>query len=98
MHLFNSYHNTLQVLIFSGLLMACISSIPYVDVGLDQKLALPKDSFLLPWFSDMNKYLHTGPPVYFVVKEGYKYEDRVDQNRVSWAFDRAETDNMRENL
>eukprot|EP00112_Aurelia_sp_Birch-Aquarium-sp1_P006727 Seg1737.3 transcript_id=Seg1737.3/GoldUCD/mRNA.D3Y31 product="NPC intracellular cholesterol transporter 1" protein_id=Seg1737.3/GoldUCD/D3Y31 len=70
------------VLIFSGLLMACISSIPYVEVGLDQKLALPKDSFLLPWFSDMNKYLHTGPPVYFVVKEGYKYEDRIDQNRV----------------
>ncbi len=63
---------------------ASISSIPYLDVGLDQKLALPKDSFLLDWFNDMNKYLHTGPPVYFVVKEGFNFENSVQQNKVGF--------------
>ena len=70
------------MLFFTALLTASISSIPYIDVGLDQKLALPKDSFLLQWFKDMNEYLHTGPPVYFVVKEGYNYENIGNQNKV----------------
>ena len=71
------------MVIFTGFLAASIASVPYVNVGLDQKLALPKDSFLLKWFEDMNDYLNTGPPVYFVVKEGYSYADKLNQNKVS---------------
>ncbi|XP_065063521.1 NPC intracellular cholesterol transporter 1-like isoform X2 [Rhopilema esculentum] len=70
------------MLVFGALLTSSICLIPYIDIGLDQKLALPKDSFLLDWFSDMNKYLHVGPPVYFVVKEGYKYEDPKNINEL----------------
>eukprot|EP00794_Sanderia_malayensis_P012125 gene12125-13377_t len=70
------------VLVFTAILSFSICCIPFVDVGLDQKLALPKDSFLLDWFDDMNKYLHIGPPVYFVVKDGYTYENKLQQNKV----------------
>lgn len=34
----------------------------------------------------MNSYLHTGPPVYFVVKEGYNYEKLDNQNKVCRIF------------
>jgi Niemann-Pick C1 protein len=45
------------------------------EVGLDQNLALPKDSYLIPYFDELYKYLHTGSPVYFVIEEGYNYSD-----------------------
>jgi Niemann-Pick C1 protein len=32
----------------------------------DQRLALPSESYLVPYFDDMNAYLDVGPPVYFV--------------------------------
>ena len=33
---------------------------------LDQRLALPSDSYLVPYFDDLDAYLDVGPPVYFV--------------------------------
>lgn len=33
----------------------------------DQRLALPSDSYLSPYFDAVEKYLQIGPPVYFVV-------------------------------
>lgn len=32
----------------------------------DQRLALPADSYLVPYFNAVDKYLEIGPPVYFV--------------------------------
>lgn len=34
---------------------------------LDQRLALPAESYLIPYFNDLDTYLDVGPPVYFVV-------------------------------
>ncbi|XP_068736144.1 NPC intracellular cholesterol transporter 1-like isoform X1 [Montipora capricornis] len=67
---------------FVGLLFFSIAVTPKVDVGLDQELALPADSYVLKWFRDMKDYLHVGPPVYFVVNEGYDYEHKVGQNKI----------------
>src|ERR1700728_4682611 len=33
---------------------------------LDQRLALPSDSYLVPYFDSVDAYLDVGPPVYFV--------------------------------
>ena len=68
------------------MLAASIMAIPYVEIGLDQKLSFPKDSYLIPYFNNMSKYLHTGPPVYFVVKEGYWFERIKEQNKVRISY------------
>lgn len=70
---------------FVGLLFFSIAVIPKIDVGLDQELALPRDSYVLNWFQDMKNYLRVGPPVYFVVNEGYSYEHRKQQNKICGA-------------
>ncbi|XP_015750600.1 PREDICTED: Niemann-Pick C1 protein-like, partial [Acropora digitifera] len=70
---------------FVGLLFFSIAVIPKIDVGLDQELALPRDSYVLNWFRDMKSYLRVGPPVYFVVNEGYSYEHRKQQNKICGA-------------
>ena len=36
------------------------------DLRPDQRLALPSDSYLIPYFNDMDSYLNIGPPIYFV--------------------------------
>uniref|UniRef100_A0A670Y8Z2 NPC intracellular cholesterol transporter 1 n=1 Tax=Pseudonaja textilis TaxID=8673 RepID=A0A670Y8Z2_PSETE len=40
------------------------------------------DSYLIVYFNDLGKYLHAGPPVYFVVKEGHNYTTPEGQNMV----------------
>lgn len=52
------------------------------DIGLSQSIALPKDSYLQDYFDDLNEYLHTGPPVYFVIKDGYDYTIESNQEKV----------------
>lgn len=59
----------LVIVIFTGLLAAGIALIPEVQLGLDQRVALPDDSYLIDYFNDLYKYLDTGPPVYFVTKD-----------------------------
>ncbi|KXJ97092.1 sterol-sensing domain of SREBP cleavage-activation-domain-containing protein [Microdochium bolleyi] len=59
----------LVVTVFVGLLASGIALIPYVKLGLDQRVALPDDSYLIDYFNDMYSYLDTGPPVYFVAKD-----------------------------
>jgi len=59
--------NLFQMYLFSALFLAGVLS---EDIGLSQSIALPKDSYLQDYFDDLNAYLHTGSPVYFVIKEG----------------------------
>ena len=39
-----------------------------IDIGLDQKLSMPEDSYLIDYFQTMYESLEVGAPVYFVVK------------------------------
>lgn len=56
------------VIFFLGLLTAGLAFIPKVPLGLDQRIALPSDSYLIPYFNDLDEYFGTGPPVYFVTR------------------------------
>lgn len=56
------------VIFFLGLLTAGLAFIPEVALGLDQRIALPSDSYLISYFNDLNAYFGTGPPVYFVTR------------------------------
>ncbi|KAK1326792.1 hypothetical protein QJS10_CPA01g00258 [Acorus calamus] len=43
-----------------------------IQPGLEQKVVLPRDSYLQDYFDDLAEYLRVGPPLYFVVKD-YNY-------------------------
>ncbi|KAI9773734.1 MAG: hypothetical protein M1835_006114 [Candelina submexicana] len=57
------------VVIFLALFTAGLALIPKVSLGLDQRIALPSDSYLIPYFNDLDAYFDTGPPVYFVTRK-----------------------------
>lgn len=54
---------------FLGLFTAGLALMPKVALGLDQRIAFPKSSYLIPYFNDLDAYFNTGPPVYFVVHD-----------------------------
>ncbi|CAI7623557.1 unnamed protein product [Penicillium pancosmium] len=57
------------VITFLGVLTAGIALIPEVPLGLDQRIAIPSDSYLIPYFNDLYDYFRTGPPVYFITRD-----------------------------
>ncbi len=52
--------------LFGGLFLTAIVGIQHITLGLDQRLALPAESYLVPYFNDLDDFLDVGPPVYFV--------------------------------
>ncbi|EEP76462.1 hypothetical protein UREG_01311 [Uncinocarpus reesii 1704] len=59
----------LVLLVFSGMFAAGLALLPTMQLGLDQRIAIPSDSYLIPYFNDLYDYFGTGPPVYFVTKD-----------------------------
>ncbi|XP_033726498.1 NPC intracellular cholesterol transporter 1-like isoform X1 [Pecten maximus] len=70
------------VVIFTGWMAVSFAFIHKIDVGLDQKLSMPDDSYVLDYFTNLSEYLHVGPPVYFVVEEGQDYVTMEGQNEI----------------
>uniref|UniRef100_A0A182NUF5 SSD domain-containing protein n=1 Tax=Anopheles dirus TaxID=7168 RepID=A0A182NUF5_9DIPT len=67
---------------FFGWLCSSIAVAPHIDIGLDQELSMPGDSFVLKYFRYLQQYLSIGPPVFFVVKSGLNYATMHDQNLI----------------
>ncbi|KAF2463064.1 multidrug efflux transporter AcrB transmembrane domain-containing protein [Lindgomyces ingoldianus] len=57
------------IAVFFGIFTAGLALFPKVELGLDQRVAIPSDSYLIPYFNDLYDYFDAGPPVYFVTKE-----------------------------
>ncbi|XP_044575829.1 NPC intracellular cholesterol transporter 1 homolog 1b-like [Cotesia glomerata] len=55
---------------------------PNVELGIDQKLSMVKDSYVFKYFQFMEDLLSMGPPVYFVVKSGLNYTNTNVQNAI----------------
>ncbi|KAH7887967.1 patched family-domain-containing protein [Phlebopus sp. FC_14] len=55
--------------VFLGLFVLSVISIQHIELGLDQRLALPSDSYLNAYFDNLDSYLDVGPPVYFVSQD-----------------------------
>ncbi|KAJ8409784.1 hypothetical protein AAFF_G00218430 [Aldrovandia affinis] len=70
------------VAVFVAMLSFSIAVTNKVEIGLDQKLSMPDDSYVLQYFMNLSTYLHTGPPVYFVVEDGHDYRSLEGQNSV----------------
>ncbi|CAG8463829.1 109_t:CDS:2, partial [Diversispora eburnea] len=56
------------IILFVGVFMVGLCFVPQVKLGLDQRIALPSDSYLVDYFNDLDDYFLVGPPVYFVSK------------------------------
>ncbi|XP_020288824.1 Niemann-Pick type protein homolog 1B-like [Pseudomyrmex gracilis] len=67
-------------IIFIAALATHVAIIPQIEIGLDQKLSMPEDSYVLKYFQYMEDLLSMGPPVYFVLTEGLNYSKREAQN------------------
>ncbi|KIP07016.1 hypothetical protein PHLGIDRAFT_106189 [Phlebiopsis gigantea 11061_1 CR5-6] len=73
------------LLSFTGLLVCSVLSIQHIELGLDQRLALPSDSYLIKWFDAIDTYLEVGPPVYFVVQDA-DITTRTNQQKLCGRF------------
>ncbi|CAG2182401.1 unnamed protein product, partial [Oppiella nova] len=74
--LMKDYIRVPVVILFMGWLCTSIAVINKLDVGLDQDISMPSDSYVLRYFEAQTKSLGVGPPVYFVVKSDYDYANR----------------------
>ncbi|KAF4788828.1 Niemann-Pick C1 protein [Turdus rufiventris] len=71
-----------EIAVFVGILSFSAAVMHNVEIGLDQSLSMPDDSYVIDYFSHISKYLHAGPPVYFVLEEGHNYTSLEGQNMV----------------
>ncbi|CAN7998812.1 unnamed protein product, partial [Ixodes hexagonus] len=80
--LLNDSVRVVVMITFIGWLCSSIAVIGKIEVGLDQELAMPQDSYLQQYFDYLKKYLQVGPPVYFMVTEGYDYSKVENQAKL----------------
>ena len=69
---------------FGGYYMQ-VSGVFEANVRLEQRLALPSESYLIKWFDAVDAYLEIGPPVYFVVQDA-DVTTRPDQQKLCGRF------------
>lgn len=56
-----------------------------IEVGLEQEISMPLDSYLQDYFQALKSLVAVGPPLYFVVNPGYNYSSYGDQNLICGA-------------
>ncbi|KAL5117302.1 niemann-Pick type C-related protein 1 [Pleosporales sp. CAS-2024a] len=71
--------------LFFGIFTLSVALFPQVELGLDQRIAVPSDSYLIPYFNDLYDYLDVGPPVYFVTKS-LNVTERASQKELCGRF------------
>uniref|UniRef100_V5I345 Putative cholesterol transport protein n=1 Tax=Ixodes ricinus TaxID=34613 RepID=V5I345_IXORI len=70
------------MLVFVGWACISLAVTNKIDIGLDQEIAMPLDSYLQGYFHMQKTALAVGPPLYFVVQPGYNYTREKDQDLV----------------
>ncbi|KAK0580927.1 hypothetical protein LWI29_007810 [Acer saccharum] len=70
------------IAVFLAFSLASIALSTRIETGLEQKIVLPRDSYLQGYFNNVSDFLRVGPPLYFVVKDyNYSLESR-DTNKL----------------
>lgn len=69
-------------ILFMGMASVSIVLIPQIEIGLDQEMAMPADSYVYKYLQAVNHLMHIGPPVFFVLKSGLNFSDVEHQNTV----------------
>ncbi|XP_012371151.1 Niemann-Pick C1 protein [Octodon degus] len=80
--LLKDWMRPLVIAVFVGVLSFSIAVLHKVEIGLEQSLSMPDDSYVIDYFRSLGQYLHSGPPVYFVLEDGHDYTSLHGQNMV----------------
>jgi len=80
--LMNKFVRPFVIILFLGFFFTSLAFVSRVSTGLDQKLSMPRDSYVLDYFEALEKYLSVGVPVYFVAKPGLNYSSISNQNLI----------------
>ncbi|KAI6244008.1 Niemann-Pick C1 protein [Aphelenchoides fujianensis] len=81
--LLHSYVRLGTLVVFVAWFASSCFVIDKIKLGLDQKMAVPEDSYVFSHFRNMEKYdLSVGPPVFFVLKGSIDYSDPAVQNLI----------------
>ncbi len=67
---------------FIAVLFVGINYSTHLEEGLDQRVALPRGSYLINYFDQLDKYLAVGPPLYIVFRGEYDYTTVEDQDKL----------------
>ncbi|KAK5078820.1 niemann-Pick type C-related protein 1 [Lithohypha guttulata] len=78
------------VVVFVTIFAAALALIPEIKLGLDQRIALPSDSYMIQYFDDLYQYFGSGPPVYFVARD-VNMTERVHQEQTCGLFAACDT-------
>lgn len=73
------------VVIFTAWVAIAIALLPKVELGLDQRLAVPSDSYMVDYFNDLYDYFDSGPPLYFIT-HGSNMTERQTQQALCGRF------------
>ena len=76
--------------IFVTVFAVALSLIPEIKLGLDQRIALPSDSYMIQYFDDLYEYFGSGPPVYFVARD-LNMTERSHQEQTCGLFSACDT-------
>ncbi|PRW56197.1 Niemann-Pick C1 [Chlorella sorokiniana] len=68
--------------VFGGIFLLSCACLPRLERGLEQSVALPRDSYLQHYYDDVFASLRVGPPVMFVVQDLNVSEAAPDVSRV----------------
>ena len=80
---------TLVMALFITVFGTGLALIPEMKLGLDQRIAIPNDSYLIQYFDDLYAYFGSGPPVYFVTRD-LNTTERHHQQQVCGRFTTCE--------
>lgn len=81
------------VVVFLGIFAAAVALMPKIALGLDQRVAIPDGSYLIPYFNDLYDYFESGPPVYFVTRE-LNVTERIHQQQLCSRFTTCQQESL----
>ncbi|KAJ1308779.1 hypothetical protein OPQ81_004469 [Rhizoctonia solani] len=69
----------LVMVVFAGIFVLSVVLMQKIELGLDQRLALPSSSYLVPYFNALDQHFAVGPPVYFVSRANASVQTKQQQ-------------------
>lgn len=72
----------IAMIIFVSWLCVSLFVVPHIDIGLDQTMSVPEDSYMQEYFSAQREDLRVGPPVFFVLKKGLDFSNEKERNTI----------------
>lgn len=88
--------DTTRIIVLISFAFWFCSSVAVLDkihIGLEQQITMPDDSYMSRYFEFYQRYFEVGPPVYFMINDGYNYSNTRAQNRIC-GFEDCDSDSI----